>query len=77
MLSQFQTIGFSDYQGEWSQLDTYVHREIQLRAGFNNTVGRVLGVTNKGALRLLVDGQEKHFYGGEISMRLRDGENQS
>lgn len=73
MLSQFSTVGFGNYQREWSQLDAYVHREVQLQAGVNTIVGRVLGVTSKGALRLLVDDQEKHFYGGEISMRSRDG----
>ena len=72
MLDQFPTTGFSNYQRQWSELDAYINRDIQLQTGVNTIVGRVLGVTNKGALRLLADGQEKHFYGGEISMRSRN-----
>jgi BirA family biotin operon repressor/biotin-[acetyl-CoA-carboxylase] ligase len=32
----------------------------------------VLGIDNQGALRLQVDGVEKLFSGGELSLRLRD-----
>jgi BirA family biotin operon repressor/biotin-[acetyl-CoA-carboxylase] ligase len=37
-----------------------------------DVVGEVLGVDNSGALRLIVDGAEQVFSGGEISLRLRD-----
>jgi BirA family biotin operon repressor/biotin-[acetyl-CoA-carboxylase] ligase len=32
----------------------------------------VLGVDSRGALRLLVDGAECQYSGGELSLRLRD-----
>ena len=72
MLNQFTTTGFGQYHSEWQQFDAYANRYVQLQVGTNAIVGRVLGVTNKGALRLLVDGVEQCFYGGEISMRSLD-----
>jgi BirA family biotin operon repressor/biotin-[acetyl-CoA-carboxylase] ligase len=43
-----------------------------LIAGTNQIDGVVLGIDNQGALRLQVDGVEKLFSGGELSLRLRD-----
>ena len=72
MLNQFTTTGFSHYHSEWSQLDAYVNRDVHLQVGANTIAGLVLGVTDKGALRLLVDGKEQRFYGGEVSVRPSD-----
>ena len=38
----------------------------------NRVDGVVLGVDRQGALRLDVDGVEKTYSGGELSLRLRD-----
>ena len=45
---------------------------MSLIAGENVISGVVLGVDQRGALRLLVDGQEAVFSGGELSLRLRN-----
>lgn len=70
MLDQFAATGFGQYQPQWCRLDAYAGRHVQLQVGTNAIAGRVLGVTDQGALRLLVNDMEQHFYGGEISMRL-------
>ena len=45
---------------------------MSLIAGVNQIDGEVLGIDSQGALRLKVDGVEKVFSGGELSLRLRD-----
>lgn len=64
--------GFSALQGEWQDCHIWQGREVVLTAGSEPVIGVVLGVDHSGAVRLLVDGQERSFSGGELSMRLRD-----
>ncbi|MFP3632504.1 hypothetical protein SB776_38520 [Burkholderia sp. SIMBA_045] len=46
---------------------------MSLIAGVNKIDGVVLGIDRQGALRLSVEGEEKTYSGGELSLRLRDG----
>ena len=64
--------GFSALQGEWQDCHLWQGREVMLTAGSEPVAGIVLGVDHSGAVRLLVDGQEHSFSGGELSMRLRN-----
>ena len=45
---------------------------VSLIAGVSQIDGEVLGIDSQGALRLKVNGVEKAFSGGELSLRLRD-----
>ena len=71
-LSRHQVNGFSAIQAEWEQNHLWQGRPVSLIAGVNQIDGEVLGIDNQGALRLKVDGVEKVFSGGELSLRLRD-----
>jgi BirA family biotin operon repressor/biotin-[acetyl-CoA-carboxylase] ligase len=71
-LSRHQVDGFSAIQAEWEQNHLWQGRPVSLIAGVNQIDGEVLGIDNQGALRLKVDGVEKVFSGGELSLRLRD-----
>ena len=64
--------GFSALQSEWQDCHLWQGREVVLTAGSEPVTGIVLGVDHSGAVRLLVDGQEHSFSGGELSMRLRN-----
>lgn len=64
--------GFSALQGEWQGCHLWQGRTVMLTAGSEPVTGIVLGVDHSGAVRLLVDGQEQSFSGGELSMRLHD-----
>jgi BirA family biotin operon repressor/biotin-[acetyl-CoA-carboxylase] ligase len=64
--------GFSALQGEWQDCHLWQGRAVMLTAGGEPVTGVVLGVDHSGAVRLLVDGRERSFSGGELSMRLRD-----
>lgn len=63
--------GFSGFRGEWDAAHLWQDREVSLTAGTQSIHGRVMGVDLRGALRLLVDGVERQFSGGELSLRLR------
>jgi len=64
--------GFSAFQAEWEQAHLWQGRAVSLIAGVNRIDGVVLGIDGQGALRLEIDGEEKSFSGGELSLRLRD-----
>lgn len=71
-LHRHQVEGFSAIQSEWEQNHLWQGRAVSLIAGVNQIDGEVLGIDKQGALRLKVDGVEKSFSGGELSLRLRD-----
>ena len=71
-LARHQASGFSAIQSEWEQNHLWQGRAVSLVAGVNQIAGEVLGIDSQGALRLKVDGVEKVFSGGELSLRLRD-----
>lgn len=71
-LARHQADGFSAIQWEWEQNHLWQGRAVSLIAGVNQIDGEVLGIDNQGALRLKVNGVEKVFSGGELSLRLRD-----
>ncbi|NER59471.1 bifunctional biotin--[acetyl-CoA-carboxylase] ligase/biotin operon repressor BirA [Pseudomonas sp. MAFF212428] len=64
--------GFTGLQAEWEQGHLWQGRAVSLIAGVNVVEGVVLGIDRQGALRLEVEGVEKSFSGGELSLRLRD-----
>ncbi|WP_411382150.1 bifunctional biotin--[acetyl-CoA-carboxylase] ligase/biotin operon repressor BirA [Pseudomonas sp. MPB26] len=71
-LERHKTNGFVSLQEEWEQNHAWQGRSVSLIAGVNQIDGVVLGVDHQGALRLSVNGVEKIYSGGELSLRLRD-----
>lgn len=71
-IQRHQVGGFSVLQTEWEENHLWQGRMVSLIAGVNQIDGVVLGIDNQGALRLKVNGMEKVFSGGELSLRLRD-----
>lgn len=71
-IQRHQVGGFSVLQAEWEENHFWQGRMVSLIAGVNQIDGVVLGIDNQGALRLKVNGMEKVFSGGELSLRLRD-----
>lgn len=64
--------GFAALQGEWQAAHLWQGRAVALTAGGEPVEGEVLGVDQSGAIRLRVDGLERSFSGGELSLRLRN-----
>lgn len=72
VLAQHRHYGFAVFQEQWELAHLWQGRNVSLVAGSSRLDGRVLGVDAQGALRLEIDGVEKSFSGGELSLRLRD-----
>ena len=70
-LKRHEAGGFSAIQAEWEQSHLWQGREVSLIAGVHKVDGTVLGIDRQGALRMNVNGEEKVFSGGELSLRLR------
>ncbi|MFL9811629.1 bifunctional biotin--[acetyl-CoA-carboxylase] ligase/biotin operon repressor BirA [Stutzerimonas sp. VN223-3] len=62
--------GFSSLRVEWEANNIWQGKRCTLSTGTREVKGLVLGVDEVGALRLLVDGKEQRFSGGELSLRL-------
>lgn len=70
-LSMHWQHGFAGLREEWEALHAWRGRSVVLTAGNNATLGVVLGVDERGAVRLSVDGVDRAFSGGELSLRLQ------
>ncbi|WP_122431349.1 bifunctional biotin--[acetyl-CoA-carboxylase] ligase/biotin operon repressor BirA [Pseudomonas viridiflava] len=64
--------GFEAFRDEWERGHLWQGSAVTLLSGVEPVNGIVLGIDALGALRLEVDGVEKSFSGGELSLRLRD-----
>lgn len=71
-LERHRRHGFAVFREEWEQAHAWQNREASLIAGSTRVDGTVRGIDAQGALRLEIDGIEKSFSGGELSLRLRD-----
>lgn len=71
-LDRHRDSGFSELRGEWERNHLWQGRAVSLIAGVNKIDGVVMGIDPHGALRLKVDGVERVYSGGELSLRLRD-----
>jgi len=71
-LERHRQHGFTVFRDEWEQAHAWQGREASLIAGNTRIDGIVRGIDAQGGLRLEIEGVEKSFSGGELSLRLRD-----
>ncbi|MFC5697624.1 bifunctional biotin--[acetyl-CoA-carboxylase] ligase/biotin operon repressor BirA [Pseudomonas sp. GCM10022186] len=71
-LARHKCEGFSALREEWEAAHLWQGRAVNLIAGVQQIQGRVMGIDATGALRLSVDGEERAYSGGELSLRLSD-----
>ncbi|WP_193911412.1 bifunctional biotin--[acetyl-CoA-carboxylase] ligase/biotin operon repressor BirA [Cellvibrio polysaccharolyticus] len=60
---------FVAYKNDWQALNAFSNQPVILTTSNETFSGKMSGVTDAGALVLDCDGQEKVFYGGEVSLR--------
>jgi BirA family transcriptional regulator, biotin operon repressor / biotin---[acetyl-CoA-carboxylase] ligase len=53
----------------WPQYDALFNKTVRVIDGGREHQGKILGVTEQGALRLLENGIEQQYHSGEISVR--------
>ncbi|WP_282342687.1 bifunctional biotin--[acetyl-CoA-carboxylase] ligase/biotin operon repressor BirA [Pseudomonas sp. PS02288] len=71
-LARHEKGGFAAFRAEWEEAHLWQGRVVELASGVQVVRGDVLGISETGALRLLVDGSERQCSGGELSLRLSD-----
>lgn len=71
-LDQHLTLGFQSLKKQWEENHLWQGQDCVLSSASQSVQGRVLGVDDEGALRLLVNGQEQRFCAGELSLRLME-----
>jgi len=64
--------GFAALQEQWETQHLWQGRQARLISGTQQIAGTVLGIDERGALRLQTATGEQHFSGGELSLRLTD-----
>lgn len=69
-LQCFEEKGPAGFLAHWPDYDTLLNREVKLIDGQQTQSGRVLGISEQGALRLQQGSDERHYHSGEISARL-------
>lgn len=71
-LERQKLYGFASMRAEWLALHAWQGRKVLLHTGNDYISGTVVGVGEKGEVRLSVAGQERSFLGGELSLRLQN-----
>ncbi|WPP47900.1 bifunctional biotin--[acetyl-CoA-carboxylase] ligase/biotin operon repressor BirA [Pseudomonas sp. AN-1] len=70
-LTMHREQGFAAFHQEWERYHLWQGREVRLISGVHEVAGTALGVSGDGGLRLLVEGAEQVYSGGELSLRLQ------
>lgn len=68
-LVQFEAEGLAPFLPRWHELDALVGHAVRVLDGARTHEGAALGVDASGALRLRIDGAERLFHTGEVSLR--------
>jgi BirA family biotin operon repressor/biotin-[acetyl-CoA-carboxylase] ligase len=69
---QFASQGFESLQAEWQARDGLVGQQVELSHASGTIRGRVLGISDRGALRLQLSSGTGEYTAGEVSIRNRD-----
>lgn len=70
LCTEYEKTGFESYRDRWQSYDICTGASVQIKDGDNIFAGICLGINNKGALRVMVDGDEQVFYGADVSIRV-------
>lgn len=61
--------GLSGFLDEWHRNDLFMGKQVEIRSTGQSHRGEHLGIDPTGGIRLRVDGEERCFYAGEVSLR--------
>lgn len=68
-LVQYQQTGLSQMYQHWNRQHAFQGKKVTLSTGSNSWSGICEGIDEQGAIILRSDGQNKRYFGGEISLR--------
>jgi BirA family biotin operon repressor/biotin-[acetyl-CoA-carboxylase] ligase len=66
---QYRSQGLNSFMDEWHEYDLFLGEEVVIRSASKVHKGEHLGIDDSGGIRILVDGQSRCFYAGEVSLR--------
>jgi len=69
VLVGYEFKGFQAYRCEWERYSAHIGGDVKLITPRDEIRGVMLGVTDSGGLRMRVDGVERVYLGGELSLR--------
>ncbi len=69
-LPVFAARGFRGIKDRWRHFDLARQRNVSIEVGEQAYYGRAEDVTDRGALVVNINDERRHFYGGEVSLRL-------
>lgn len=69
---RFAALGWAAFADAWRSRDALVGRDVDIHLDGEVLRGRALGVDIDGALRVSIDGTERNFHGGDVSVRPHD-----
>ncbi|WP_323847300.1 bifunctional biotin--[acetyl-CoA-carboxylase] ligase/biotin operon repressor BirA [Microbulbifer magnicolonia] len=69
LLQAYPERGFGAYREAWLALDQFAGRPVRLQSATREWCGTAAGVDRSGALILDMDGEQRLFHGGEVSLR--------
>lgn len=65
----YQQEGLTGFLDEWHRYDLLIGRQVEIRSANQCHLGEHLGIDRSGALRLNINGVERLFHAGEVSLR--------
>ncbi|WP_101760313.1 bifunctional biotin--[acetyl-CoA-carboxylase] ligase/biotin operon repressor BirA [Oceanicoccus sp. KOV_DT_Chl] len=74
VLAGFEQHRFALYRDRWQLLDAFKGKKVAMILGQERVLGHAIGVDEAGAMMLETAGGVRTFNGGEVSLRLHEGE---
>ena len=73
-MAEFPNRGFKGYVRAWSMRDALRNRHVVVHTGSTHVQGIARGVDDEGALIVEMEGMQRRFYGGEVTVRQENRE---
>lgn len=73
-LAVYEEEGFALWRDRWEAMDAFAGRRVIVDNNGQRLAGEAAGVDARGALRLKTSSGVQSIYGGEVSLRLQEGE---
>jgi BirA family biotin operon repressor/biotin-[acetyl-CoA-carboxylase] ligase len=70
VLDQFEQLGLTPFIAEWEAAHIWQNQAVDILHNQQiQASGKAVGISTQGALRVMIEGQEKSFFSGDISLR--------
>lgn len=73
IISNYSSTGLSPFIDRWQEKSWSQNKLVNVIGGSATSCGINMGISDTGALKVMVDGELRYFNGGEISLRVSDG----